>query len=189
MVVAHGKVHAGQHVQKVHPYRLDAFDSGEAGLVGVMEEGRIRLLAGWPDSGSDWGPLYGAIFEIQQWPRVEIIMSHAGATGALVQCLLREPPHGVLPVRGIVLAGTGNGTMHCTLEAALQTAQQQGVRVVRVSRCAYGQVVSAEAAPSHGFRSMGLPAVKARIGLMLELALAPSTPLHPNATAPQIPAQ
>jgi L-asparaginase len=67
-----------------------------------------------------------------------------------------------------VVAGTGNGTIHQDLEAALRDAQKQGVRVVRSTRCSQGRVVvgSTEFEFAH---SNGLSPVKARIALMLEL--------------------
>ena len=50
LVVFAGKVHGAVQVQKVHPYRLDAFDSGESGPIGFVEEGMLRLAVrgGWP---------------------------------------------------------------------------------------------------------------------------------------------
>jgi L-asparaginase len=104
------------------------------------------------------------------WPRVEIVMSHAGASGAHIRALCnRNLAEGDAPVRGIVVAGTGNATVHADLEAALQHAQSQGIRIVRSTRCAWGHeagsTLSADA-PEH---SQGLSAVKARIALMLEL--------------------
>lgn len=166
LVVCAGKIHSGTQVQKVHPYRVDAFDSGEAGPVGLVEEGAVRLLCPWPLVGER----ETAILHSAALPRVELLMSHAGASGALVRALLLAQPD-LDPLRGIVVAGTGNGTIHKDLEAALLEAQKQGVRVVRVSRCAYGQVVGAQAASSAGaLESCALAPVKARIALMLEIA-------------------
>ena len=78
-------------------------------------------------------------------------------------------PTARLRTRGLVVAATGNGTIHVGLEAALRRAQAQGVRVVRASRCASGRVLptnNSEFAHSHG-----LSPVKARIALMLDLML------------------
>jgi L-asparaginase/Glu-tRNA(Gln) amidotransferase subunit D len=59
------------------------------------------------------------------------------------------------------------------MEAALLEAVAQGVRVHRVSRCAYGEVVGADPAQRSGtFEAVSLSAVKARIALMLEIASA-----------------
>ena len=88
-------------------------------------------------------------------------MSHAGATGAMVDSLVRDG------VQGIVVAATGNGTIHHALESALLRAQAAGVKVVRSTRCSEGQVLPkpGDALPD----SRGLSPVKARIALMLEL--------------------
>jgi L-asparaginase len=70
-------------------------------------------------------------------------------------------------VAGLVVAGTGNGTLNQGLEQALLQAQQQGIAVRRSSRCAEGRVL-----PHAGDRlpaADGLSPVKARIALLLEL--------------------
>ena len=170
LVVCAGKVHSAAHVQKVHPYRTDAFDSGEAGPVGVVEEGRVRLLSDWPGVNAPDCQADVPALLTGSWPRVELLFSHAGATGAVVRALLAQGADEA-PLRGIVVAGTGNGTIHQSMEAALLEAQAQGIRVVRVSRCAYGQVVGGS--PTHrsgAFAATGLSGVKARIALMLEIA-------------------
>src|SRR5690606_12669351 len=96
-------------------------------------------------------------------PRVEIIHSHAGASGALVEALLA--PSAAPPLYGIVVAGTGNGTIHKNLEAALLSAQQQGLRVVRASSC-QGLVHQALNEPFLVYPQ--LSPKQARIQLMLE---------------------
>ena len=126
-----------------------------------MEEGRLRLACPWPD------PVDGAFTGISlpaedvNWPWVEVVQSHAGVSGAQVDALVQAG------VRGRVVAGTGNGTLHGHLEAALHRAQQAGAAVRVTTRCPFGQVVGA---PAHGFPlTDGLSPVKARISLMLEL--------------------
>lgn len=154
-----GQVHGALDVQKVHSYRLDAFSSGDAGPIAHVEEGRLRLLRAWPQGGALRNA--ASLAPPEHWPRVEIVMNHAGAGGAIVRALVRDG------VRGIVAAGTGNGTLHHALEAALVEAQQGGVAVRRASRCPQGRVLPAEGAvlPS----ADGLSPVKARVALMLEL--------------------
>ena len=173
MVVCAGKIHSAVHVQKVHPYRTDAFDSGEAGPVGLVEEGRVRLLCPWPAANANGAAVTSAALHASAWPRVELLISHACVTGAVVAALLQHDS-GDAPLRGIVVAGTGNGTIHQAMESALLAAQVQGIRVVRVSRCAYGQVVGGSPTDRSGaFAASGLSAVKARIALMLEIAAQP----------------
>ena len=162
VAVAAGELHGARQVQKVHPYRVNAFSSGEAGPLGWVEEGRVRLEQNWPLAQySQALKAIEIIVNIPAWPRVEIVLNHAGASGALVDALVRDG------VQGLVVACTGNGTIHHALEAALLRAQAGGVRVLRSTRCAQGQVLPkpGDALPD----ARGLSPVKARISLMLEL--------------------
>jgi L-asparaginase len=99
--------------------------------------------------------------EPAHWPRVEIVLSHAGAGGALVEALVQSG------AAGLVVAATGNGTVHHALEAALLQAQGRGVAVRRSSRCLLGPLVPHGGEPLPA--APGLTPVKARIALMLEL--------------------
>jgi L-asparaginase len=167
VAVCAGTVHTGLDVQKNHTYKLDAFTSGDAGPLGYVEEGQVRLTKNWPLALIDKGQV--AIKNVAKtavWPRVEIVMNYAGCGGEVVDALLR-PADGVAPLRGLVVAGTGNGTMHQDLEAALRRAQQAGVKVVRSTRCAQGRVLAT--ANSEFAHSDGLSPVKARVALMLAL--------------------
>jgi L-asparaginase len=179
-VVCAGQIHSGLHVQKVHPYRLNAFDSGDVRPLGTIQAGSVVMLTGQEpggESGSQpdanfWrgGSSFAVIAndKAATWPRVEIIMSHTGADGRMVDGLLAEfVANEAGAVLGIVVAGTGNGTVHGALEAALVRARIAGVRVWRSSRCAYGAV--------RGVPGLALPEftplspVKARIALILDL--------------------
>lgn len=169
-VVCAGAIHGALDVQKVHTYRPDAFASGDAGPIGYVEEGAVRRLRDWPRSpvGSGSKILEAKDGAAMHWPRVEIVTSHAGASGAVVDLLLQErTAGGAEPVRGLVLAATGNGTVHHALEAAALRAQDAGVAVLRATRCASGRILPR---PDDRLRDAGaLTPVKARIALMLEL--------------------
>ncbi|WOB10489.1 asparaginase [Piscinibacter gummiphilus] len=159
VVVVAGAVHAAVDVRKAHTYRLDAFTSGDAGVLGVVEEGRTTAWRAWPQGealGLQWLPV-----EDDAWPQVEIVTSHAGASGALVRAACE------IGVQGLVVAATGNGTVHAALEAALLEAQDQGVTVWRSSRCGNGRVIGRadDVLPSAG----ELTPVKARVELILQL--------------------
>jgi len=161
--VCAGTVHSGLDVQKVHTYSLDAFASGDAGPIGYVEEGGVRRVREWPDATPTRASK--AVDAPGPWPRVEIVMSHAGASGAIIDALLREGAE--QPVRGLVLATTGNGTLHHALEAAALKAQDAGIAVLRATRCTSGRILPK---PDDRLRDAGaLTPVKARIALMLEL--------------------
>jgi L-asparaginase len=169
LVVCAGAVHSAWHIQKVHPYRLDAFASVEASAVAYIEQGHVRwLAAGLPqlpeNDAIDW------IDNNIAWPRVEILMNFVGADGALVRdCCAIRTDSGWPRVQGLVVAGTGNGTLSHSLEAALWFAQRQGVVVLRCSRCHEGQVVLSNNANELLPVSPISSPVKARIFLILTI--------------------
>ena len=168
MVVCAGTVHGALDVQKVHPYRLNAFDSGDAGPLAYVEEGCVRQVRSWMSA------LPGRRFTLPnhlaaQWPRVEVVLSHAGATAAIVHSLMGPVPAGTAPLRGLVVAGTGNGTLHRALDEALRDAQSKGIRVIRSTRCTLGAIVAPSGVTGALPHFDGLSPVKSRIALMLEL--------------------
>lgn len=161
VVVCAGVIHGAQDVQKVHTWRLDAFSSGDAGPIGYVEQNGLRLVRNWPAARTETAQAAMEKIASSDWPQVEIVLSHAGASGAVVQALLSQG------VRGIVVAGTGNGTLHHALEAALTQAQAAGVQVRRATRCVDGRV---QPRPGDAIADTGgLPPVKARIALQLAL--------------------
>ncbi len=167
MVVCAGTVHGARDVQKVHSYRLDAFSSGDAGALGYVENGTVRLVKNWPEA-----PIQHALAALENrahssdWPRVEIVMNYVGGSASVVDALLQ--PHTSYPaLAGLVVAGTGNGSMHSALEAALRRAVQAGVTVWRSSRCGGGYVIPT--AEDEFAAAAGLSPVKARVALVLTL--------------------
>ena len=162
LAVLAGRVHAAGRVRKVHTYRLDAFDSGDAGPLGVVEEGVLRRFQPWPDSGPALGLALLAV-PAAEWPWVEIVHSHAGAGPRAITALLAAG------VRGLVLAATGNGTVHRALQPALDQATAAGVPVWRCTRCAGGVLVGADPGPAAAMSPW-----QARVDLMLMLLAAPA---------------
>ena len=165
VVVCAGVIHSAFDVQKVHTYQLNAFGSGDAGPLGYVEEGSLRLLRNWPFVQEVRPSIaiknIAKLAKPEECPRVEIVMSYAGASGATVQALTAQG------VQGLVVAATGNGTLHHALEAALLQAQGAGVKVVRATRCPNGKVLAmpGDLIPD----SNGLSPVKARVAMVLEL--------------------
>jgi L-asparaginase len=158
LVLLQGAVHAAERVRKVHSYRVDAFAS-EAGPLAWVENGALRSLAPWPAPGGL------GVERLAQalWPRVELLWNAVGADGALVsllQALAQQEGRRL----GLVVAGTGNGSLSTALEAVLLQAQQQGVAVLRCTRCAAGPVIGGTL-PTAG----ALSPPQARVELLLQL--------------------
>ncbi len=165
LAVVAGQVHSGSDVRKVHPYRLDAFSSGDAGPVAQIEEGVVRRHRGWPAGVPVTIGAWPA--NAEQWPWIEIVTSHAGARDDVVRLLCAAG------VDGLVVAATGNGTLHRSLEAALQAAQASGVAVLRCTRCLDGRLIDPpEVVGADGVAQLpsagSLTPVQARVELLLQ---------------------
>ena len=189
LCVCAGKVRLASRVQKIHAHQLDAFSSGDAGPAGrvkqvvqAVQSVHTQIQVTWSKKKQAFYPTkrplahtdiaqaamknIAKLSSLTRWPRVEIVLNHAGASGAVVRALLNG--QGAEKLDGIVAAGTGNGTLHTDLEAALIHAQAQGIAVVRSSRCAGGgvQATGRDVLPDAG----GLTYAQTRIRLVLELA-------------------
>jgi L-asparaginase len=178
LCVCAGDGHTALHVQKVHSHALNAFSSGEAGPVARVQGAQVHWqpdkeflmpnqpLAQWNIAGAAINNIVDELQQIQHWPRVELLHNHAYASGHIVHTLLADVADPTHPLQGIVVAGTGNGTLSTGLQTALLEAQRQGVRVLRASRCAWGGV---SATAQDVLPCTGLSAVKARVQMVLQL--------------------
>ena len=185
-LVAAGKILSAQGLMKLHPYRLDAFGVCEQGASGYVQEQQVRWCTGSQDGGP-WPLLreaasaqqlalpeikLQALVQLSALPWVEVLQSAALADGRAVTALV------VAGVRGIVLAGTGNATVHQELQTALAHARLQGVWVWRCTRCPEGlPVLGRPLAVKHlpvlhaaTDVVVSLPPSTARVALMLCLA-------------------
>jgi L-asparaginase len=100
------------------------------------------------------------------WPWIEIITSHGGSSGRLVDMLTSQG------VEGIVIAGTGQGSVHQNLSQHLILAAEAGIAVVRSSRTGAGAVFSEVSEPDSSWNwltARDLNPAKARIALQLSL--------------------
>ncbi len=169
-----GRVWPGWAVRKVHSWRPQAFDGGGEPPAAELVDGRVRWF-GPPSQGDrsapPWGPHALAHpvpvprdlpAEEGGWPWVEIVASHAGASGRAVDALVAAG------VRGLVVAATGHGSWHASMRPALQRAADAGIALLRATRCAAGGIVGDDQddlVPSAGH----LTPAQARIELALRL--------------------
>jgi L-asparaginase len=150
-------------LRKVHTLRTSAFEGSDCGPIARMEGGVLRRFRAWPE-GDALG-LERIAPPADDWPRVEIVLNHAGADGRLADAAVAAG------ARGLVVAGTGHGSISERLEAALVRARERGVVVRRASRCVFGPVLPKPASEGDADdESVGdLSAVQARVALQLEL--------------------
>jgi L-asparaginase len=164
-LVAAGEIHHSLHVQKVHPTRINAFDSGECGPAAVVSDDQIHWQTDPQDKTSNQfmnaGLNVSKLPSHSEWPWVEIILNCVQANGRQIKMMVDAG------LKGLVVAGTGNGSISQTMKAELLLAQSRGVEIRLASRCNQGPVVKTE---NHAFQtSETLNPAKARVALILEL--------------------
>jgi L-asparaginase len=164
LVVLNDEVHFGREAEKMNCTQLDTFHSPNRGRAGIVNTGKAKL---WSHLDTRFGPKSEFSVEgLSELPRVEIVYSYANAKRDVVDYWVAQG------VKGIVLAGVGDGNATDDLMAGLTDAAKKGVAVVRASRTGSGLVArNMEVNDDQlGFvASEGLNPAKARVLLMLGL--------------------
>ncbi|RZT41912.1 asparaginase [Cupriavidus agavae] len=165
LVVLNQQIHAARDAAKLHTSAVDAFGSPIAGPLGFIQDACVRFTRTPVGLESPRLPVP------ETWPMVEIVASYAQPGTVMVDALTSAG------AKGIVVAASGNGSIHETLAGALANAAGAGVAVVRSSRTGAGHVaIPARPVPAAGiFVSAGdLNPCKARVLLLLALAADPA---------------
>ena len=177
---------AGELLEPVAAHQVGAGGEGLAHLDEAGAEARQgvenapgqALLGGGLGAAGLQGQHHGEAAEapdhrqhLRDWPRVEIVQSHAGASGEVVRALLK-PVDATPPVRGLVISATGNGSIHHAIHQVLEEAVSEGLLARRdilvATRCIGGWVVGD---PPQGWPvAAELTPAQARVALMLEMA-------------------
>jgi L-asparaginase len=160
-LVAAGEIHHSQFVQKVHPTRLNAFDSGETGAAGSVQNDKVQWLANFPNPLPNLRMDVSHLPMAAQWPWVEIVMNHVNANHQHVDALVNAG------VQGLVIAGTGNGSVSSKMKESLVRAQIAKIQIRLSSRCNQGAVIPTS---SHVFEARSaLSPAKTRVAMLLDI--------------------
>jgi len=160
LVAINQRVHAARDVQKAHTYAVEAFVSPDVGPLGFVLDAQVQFQrAAQRVTAEEVLPMPPA----GQWPWVEVVASYAQPDARVVDALVAAG------VQGLVIAATGAGSIHASLEAALNRASQQGVFVLRSTRTGAG-LVPAQPSGERWASSGSLNPYKARVLLTLLLA-------------------
>jgi L-asparaginase len=162
LVVLNNEIHPARDVVKTSTYRVQTFRSIDFGALGHVDGDGVQfyrapLRAHMPDTEF-------AARAITSLPRVDIVLSYAGADAALVEAAVAAG------AKGIVSAGFAPGSPTPAQQDALVAAAKKGIVVVQCSRAASGRV-----APRRRLSETGIVAgedfspQKARILLSLML--------------------
>ena len=166
LVVLNDTIHYAREAQKMHTTHMDTFNSPNRGIAGVMNTGKATfysLIATRHTTKSEFS-VDG--LTVENLPLVVIVYSYVNIGGLMIDALVEQG------VKGIVLAGVGDGNTTDAALAALERAAKKGVAVVRCSRTGSGVVdrnVEVNDDKLGLIAGMELSAQKARILLMLGL--------------------
>ena len=163
LVVMNDEIYGGRDVTKTNTANVATFKAPNGGALGCIVGGEVRYY--YRSVRPHTLAAEFAISNVTALPRVDIIYAHIGQDRVLVDAACAAG------ARGLVYAGSGMGSIHGAVEAALAEAVQSGVVVVRSSRTGSGRVSAGLARwQEQGFLyADNLNPQKAR--LLLQLAL------------------
>lgn len=169
MVVFANKIFRGRDIFKEHTTALDAFSSGDRGLLGFAYSDGVEFYRENTRKNLK-------IQNFNDLP-VDIIKFYAGADNKFFQTAISSR------VKGIVVEGVGLGNVNQDYYEGIKAAREQGIEVVITSRSPLGRVQ-----PQYGYLGGGhsleklgvifaedLPSPKARLLLILALNLGKNT--------------
>jgi L-asparaginase len=166
LVVLNDEIHYAREAQKTNSTALDTFKSPNRGRAGVMNTGKAYFFSTNTMLHTTKSEFSVDGKGVNDLPRVEVVYSYANLGRDGIDFLVSKG------VKGIVLAGVGDGNSTDTAIAALAEAAKKGVVVVRSTRTGSGLIVRNVEVDDDklGFiTAMELNPQKARILLMLGL--------------------
>jgi L-asparaginase len=163
LVVLNDTILAARDVTKTATYRLQAFQSRDAGPLGYADaDGRVIWNHRTEKSHTTQTDF--DVADLESLPRVDVVVSYVGADGVMIDAAIAAG------AKGIVSAGTGAGRPTPGEDDALDRAAAAGVVVCQATRVGSGRVVYAPSLQRRGFVAAGdLQPWKARV--LLQLAL------------------
>lgn len=164
LISMNGKIGNARDIFKTSTTDVDAFNNPELGVLGYMQDGKphfynLPIKKHTKESEFD-------IRNITEdnLPRVDIVYAHANDDRVLVDAVVAAG------AKGIIHAGTGNGSVHEKTLPGLQDAVKKDVVVVRDTRVPEGMVTHEQIdTDNHFVNSNNINPQKARILLMLAL--------------------
>lgn len=132
VVMLNDEIHSARDVTKIHTTNVATFKSPNSGSIGSVLYGAVRFY---------YSPLRAhtksTIFDVKKLsdlPKVEILYAHAGVEPSIVDHFVD------LGVKGIVLAGVGDGNVNKETIEKLAVAAKKGVIIVRSAALGTGLV-------------------------------------------------
>ena len=164
LVTLNDTINAAREVTKKSTFRADTFQAVELGSLGYIQENKAqfyRSVTRKHTVNTEFD-----ISKIDQLPKVDIVYGYADNNRVAVDAFVANG------AKGIVSAGTGNGSFSDSLLEGMIDAKAQGVAIVRSSRTGDGMVARNGEVEDDKYNFVvadNLNPQKARILLMLAL--------------------
>jgi L-asparaginase len=166
LIVLNDEINAARDTTKTNTLRVETFRAPELGILGYVDEDRVtyyRSTTRRHTVSSEFD-----VANLTTLPKVTILYSYLEPDASLVHAAIKSG------AKGIVFAGTGNGTLAISEQAAVKEVNAMPAAsrpvLVRSSRVGNGRVTpTAEFDAMNIVASDTLPPQKARILLMLAL--------------------
>jgi L-asparaginase len=159
MVVMDEQIVSARAAVKLHTSATSAFSRPPLGCIGSVSGAEVVFHAAPAPSGAN-------VFDLPDvLPHIDIVYGHQNAGEHFYRAAIQAG------ARGIVFAGTGNGTLSEAAKAGAAMAREHGVAFVRSSRVPFGAVSPCKDDGRYGtIAARSLNPQKARILLMLGLS-------------------
>ncbi|HEC1562589.1 TPA: type II asparaginase [Campylobacter upsaliensis] len=163
MVAMNDKIQSARGVVKTHTLNVDAFSSPDFGDMGYIVDGKVYFYNNVAKAYTKKTPF--DVKNLKELPKVDILYSYSNdGSGVAAKALFENG------TKGIVVAGSGAGSIHEAQKEVLKELLTKGLKVAVSSRVVAGNVAVSEADKKLGFISAeDLNPQKARVLLMLAL--------------------
>lgn len=163
MIAMNDKILSARGAVKTHSLNVNAFSSPDFGDLGYIVDGEVYFYNNVAKEHTKKSPF--DVSKLKALPKVDILYSYSNdGSGVAAKALFENG------TKGIVVAGSGAGSIHEDSKNVLKTLMQDGLKVAVSSRVVAGRVAVGDADKKLGFISAeDLNPQKARILLMLAL--------------------
>ncbi|MFK0367865.1 type II asparaginase, partial [Campylobacter jejuni] len=135
MVAINDKILSARGVVKTHSLNVDAFSSPDFGDLGYIVDGKVFFYNNVTKAHTKNAPF--DVSKLTSLPKVDILYSYSNDGSGVAAKALFE--HGT---KGIVVAGSGAGSIHKNQKDVLKELLKKGLKVVVSSRVVAGCVCS-----------------------------------------------
>lgn len=139
VIALNEEIHAARDVRKLHTSHVDAFNSGESGALGAIDNEEV-IWYRKPEPSVKFGIP-------QRLANIAICKAFTGMSPSILECLLNET-NGT--IEGLVIEAFGRGNLPPELMPTIHQFIARKIPVVVTSRCLFGRT-----APAYGYPGGG----------------------------------